>query len=153
MTQFILYDSIEMDEPFMYEVYASTREEEMKAWGWGSQEQAAFLRMQYDAQCRSYLSQYPSLGRKVIIYENERVGRLLTALTGDGLTIVDIAILPNYRRRRIGTAILEQVCREAELFHIPIRLSVRYDNQAIRLYYRLGFKVVSRNEMTVFMEK
>ncbi len=153
MIQFMLCDPTEADESLMFEVYASTREEEMKAWGWGEQEQVVFLRMQYDVQCRSYSMQYPGLVKQVIVCEGVKVGRILTTSSEEGLTIVDIAILPGHRGRHIGTAVLEKVCQDAMDCGVSVRLSVRHDNRAIRLYHRLGFECVGRNEMTLFMKK
>ncbi len=37
------------DQAFLFELYASTRREELDAWGWPPQARAAFLRMQFQA--------------------------------------------------------------------------------------------------------
>jgi len=153
MIAFTLRDPAEADKPFLYAVYASTREEEMNAWGWEEQEQAAFLRMQYDFQCRSYSMQYPSLEDQVIVCEGARVGRIATAQSEEGMTIVDIAIMPAYRGRGIGTSVLEKVCQDAMDRGVPVWLSVRHDNRAVRLYRRLGFACAGRDEMNLYMKK
>jgi len=38
------------DEPFLFALYASTREHELAAWGWEPAQRDAFLRMQWMAQ-------------------------------------------------------------------------------------------------------
>lgn len=42
------------DADFLFEVYASSRVEEMSLWGWTNEQQAQFLRMQHEAQQRFY---------------------------------------------------------------------------------------------------
>jgi len=55
--------------------------------------------------------------------------------------IATIGVLPEYRRRGIGTALL-QACEEST--HLPrVRLNVRVSNdEAIRLYKQLGYMQV-----------
>jgi len=40
------------DEGFLFRLYASTRQEEISAWGWNQAQQEAFLHVQYTAQRR-----------------------------------------------------------------------------------------------------
>lgn len=61
-----------------------------------------------------------------------------------------IALLPEYRGQGIGTALLEQMLEAAKKLYPAISLSVSPKNQAIRLYQRIGFKIVDvRNEHPV----
>ena len=47
------------DEPFLYRVYASTREDELRLVDWDDDQKAAFLTMQFSAQRSSYRQQFP----------------------------------------------------------------------------------------------
>jgi hypothetical protein len=47
------------DEPFLFRVYAGTREEELSLTGWDDAVKATFLRMQSQAQSRFYLARFP----------------------------------------------------------------------------------------------
>ena len=59
---------------------------------------------------------------------------------GDRREIDDLYILPEYRGRGIGTAMVEKCCAETEK---PVYLYVfRRNEGAVRLYQRLGFVIV-----------
>ncbi|MDB5084378.1 MAG: family N-acetyltransferase, partial [Bacilli bacterium] len=47
------------DEPFLFQVYASTRYDEIDQWGWDQAAVQAFLSLQWNAQQRSYAMQHP----------------------------------------------------------------------------------------------
>jgi ribosomal protein S18 acetylase RimI-like enzyme len=53
-----------------------------------------------------------------------------------------IALLPEYRGKGIGTALLKHMLESARASYPAISLSVSPNNPALRLYERLGFKTV-----------
>lgn len=78
--------------------------------------------------------------------------RLLTAAE-PGFGYIDdqtpelgIAIAPGYRGRGIGAALLDQQIAAVAERHAAICLSVSHDNPALRLYERLGFTVVGKDD-------
>ena len=95
------------DEHFLRRVYASTREEELAIVPWDDAQRGAFLRMQFDAQHRYYLEQYPLAAFEVILREARPVGRLYVHRGEDEILIIDIALLPEARGAGIGGAMLE----------------------------------------------
>ncbi len=56
-----------------------------------------------------------------------------------------IAVLPAWRGRGVGTALLQRLLRQVRGRHPAVSLSVAADNPARRLYERLGFEVVDRH--------
>jgi ribosomal protein S18 acetylase RimI-like enzyme len=61
----------------------------------------------------------------------------------DTSMITTIGVLPEYRRRGVGAALLERC--EVLLPGAKIRLTVREDNQpALRLYEKFGYRYLSR---------
>ena len=52
---------------------------------------------------------------------------------------MDIALLPEYRGRGIGTALLEELLVEADATGRRVTIHVERFNPARRLYERLGF--------------
>ena len=74
------------------------------------------------------------------------VGFVCFRVAGDEAELLNLAVLPSYRRQGIGARLLEQMFREAATRGAArIFLEVRETNQpAIGLYQRYGFEVSMR---------
>ncbi|WLR52036.1 N-acetyltransferase [Bacillus tianshenii] len=143
----------EVDGDFLFDVYASSRLNEVKGWGWTHQEMQHFLQMQFQCQQHSYHMYYPDLNTRIILFQNEKAGRLLIANSEERINIVDLTLLPEFQNIGIGTHILEEVLTEAKACKRSVQLSVaRNNDRAIRLYERLGFQHVHADEMYIQME-
>ena len=68
------------------------------------------------------------------------------------MRIVDIAMLPAYRNRRIGTHLIGALQTEAALARKPLRIHVERFNPALRLYERLGFQPIADRGVYLFLE-
>lgn len=64
-----------------------------------------------------------------------------------------MAVLPGYRGRGIGTALLERLLETAGAAYRKVCLSVSPENPARRLYERAGFEQVGRDGSSVTMIK
>ena len=140
------------DEPFLYQVYASTREEELKVVPWSEQEKVAFLKMQFEAQHKYYQEQYSKAKYWVIERQNKPIGRLYLDYRTDEVRIIDIAILSEHRNQGIGSQILRDILAEAEKRNLPVRIHVEQYNSALNLYLRLGFKKIGDIGVYFLME-
>jgi len=138
------------DQDFLYRLYANTRPE-VAGFGWAHEQQEAFLRMQFNAQQRWYQSAYPAAEHSIITTKQEPIGRVLVAHGKGAATLVDISILPEYRRHGIGGAILRDLIWETSSQEQILRLQVLRTNPAQRLYSRLGFHQTGENEMYLQM--
>lgn len=139
------------DAEFLFGLYSSTRASELAAWGWEPAQQAAFLRMQHLAQARHYSLAFPQARHDLVIYEQIPVGRILVWPGPDAFTLVDIALLPEYRSRGLGTALLKDLQKEAQQSQRPVQLKVFRGNPAARLYERLGFKFLKEEEDSPYL--
>jgi ribosomal protein S18 acetylase RimI-like enzyme len=127
------------DEPFLFEVYASTRAEELALTNWDEPARRAFLDMQFSAMRRGYAGMYPA-GESFIIRLGERaIGRIVLNRTAEEIRVVDLALLPAHRNAGIGTLLMRRVCAEAAQAGTPVRLCVLKNGRAARWYERLGF--------------
>ena len=134
------------DEQFLYEVYRSTRADELAHVPWDEAQLKMFLKMQLKARDQSYLMHYPELDDDIILSQDEKVGRLIVVRTSEQLRLADIALLPEYRHTGIGTSLIKELMLEAEESGKPLRLQVEKPNvQARRLYLRLGFITTGEN--------
>lgn len=136
----------EDDEPFLFDVYASTRAEEMAAWGWNPAQQEAFLRMQFNIQRRGYEMQAANADHHIIIVKDQRAGRIMVNRTDQEIHLVDIALLAQYRNYGVGTSLIKDLCAEAESKGLPVQLEVlKLNSAAERLYRRLGFSLMGES--------
>ena len=140
------------DGPFLLRVYASTREPELATVEWDAAQKAAFVRMQFDAQHAYYQEHYAGAAFDVIVVDGQPAGRLYVAREDDEMRIIDIALLPDYCDRGIGTMLLRGLQSEAAAAGKPLRIHVERFNPALRLYERLGFNPIADRGVYLFME-
>ncbi|MFB3786698.1 MAG: GNAT family N-acetyltransferase [bacterium] len=127
------------DEAFLYQVYASTRAEELAPLDWDAAQKEAFLRMQFQAQHRHYQTYFAEDEFLVILQDNQPIGRMYIGRWEKEIRLIDISLLPEYRGRGIGTSLLQDLLREGEASGKPVRIHVERFNPALCLYQRLGF--------------
>src|SRR5207249_2331165 len=128
------------DGKFLYDVYASTRTEELSIVPWSEPEKATFLRMQFDAQHRYYQEQFATAAYDIILVDAQPAGRLYVDRLPDEIRIIDIALLPAFRNAGIGSKILRDLLAEGDYTGKPVAIHVEKMNPALRLYQRLGFQ-------------
>lgn len=143
MTEYISFRPIEeKDMEFLYQVYASTREKELLQLDWDAAKKEAFLRMHFTAQHQHYQKYYAEAEYSVILVDGVLAGRLYLDRRKDEIRIIDIALLPSYRGRGLGTSILKDIQAEGCKKGLPVRINVEQFNPAMGLYNKLGFKKV-----------
>jgi ribosomal protein S18 acetylase RimI-like enzyme len=127
------------DADFTARLYASTREEELAVVPLSHEQKAAFLTQQLAAQTAHYTTHYADAAYDVILVDGERAGRLIVDRGEREITVVDIALLPEYRGRGAGTQLLRSIFEEADARGLMVTVHVERSNPAQRLYQRLGF--------------
>jgi ribosomal protein S18 acetylase RimI-like enzyme len=127
------------DERHLFAVYASTRAEELAQVGWDDTQKEAFLRMQFEAQRKFYESEYPGAEFQLILVADQPAGRFYVHRREKEIRVMDVALLPEYRKRGIGTALLKEILAEGERTSRRVTIHVESFNPAQRLYARLGF--------------
>ena len=148
----VLTPAVPEDTEFLFQLYASTRAEELSIFRWDERQQAAFVRMQFAARERSYASSYPDAERSIVLSEGKRIGAVIVHRAEREVTLIDIALLPEARNRGLGTALIKDLIRESFIENKPVRLHVAKDNRAATLYYRLGFRKIGEDGMYEHME-
>lgn len=144
------------DAELLLRVYASTRDDELRRVPWPHEQKDAFVRMQFEAQARHYRAHYAGATYEVILVDGAPAGRLYLYRTPRELRIMDVALLPEFRRRGIGERILRDLFADADQRGRLVSIHVEHLNPARRLYERLGFRAVDEGEETsayVLMER
>lgn len=140
------------DSEFLLLVYASTREEELKPVPWSSEQKDAFLRQQFEAQTAYWRETYPAADFAVVEVDGAPAGRFYVNRGRDEIRLVDVALLPEYRRGGIGTELIRELLAEAETRGLPVTIHVEVFNPARALYERLGFEQVEDRGMYQLMQ-
>jgi ribosomal protein S18 acetylase RimI-like enzyme len=141
------------DEPFLLQVYASTRQEELAAVPWTAEQKDQFLRMQSHCQHTDYQRNYAGAAFLVILRDGRPAGRLYVDRRPQEIQIIDIALLPEHRNAGIGSRLLREILDEGDRAGKPVTIHVERNNPALRLYRRLGFAPVGTNGVYFLMER
>lgn len=140
------------DEELLYLVYASTRAEEMALVDWSEAQKETFLRMQFRAQDRHYRDHYQGASFDVVLVDGVPAGRLYVARWAEEIRIMDVALLPEFRNRGVGTALLRLLMDEAQVSGTTVRIHVERANRALGLYQRLGFSPLADRGVYLLLE-
>lgn len=140
MTSCVLRPTTPSDEEFLLNVYASTRADEMARVDWDDAQKDAFLRMQFNAQHQYYVENYVGAEFSVILQNDQPVGRLYIHRRTNEIRIMDIALLPEYRKQGIGSSLIQEILQQGTDSQLPVTIHVERFNPALHLYERLGFR-------------
>jgi ribosomal protein S18 acetylase RimI-like enzyme len=135
-----------------YAIYRSTREEELSRSGWAEDDRTRFVLSQYALQRTQYRQMYLNASFQLIFVGDSLAGRFFANEADSEIRIIDLALLPQWRNRGIGTAILTDVIERARAAGKKVTIHVEINNPARALYERLGFAIVEPRGMHYFME-
>jgi ribosomal protein S18 acetylase RimI-like enzyme len=139
----VLRPAAAADYEELVRVYASTRADELAQVTWWDDEQKlAFCRSQYEAQKNEYDARFPGAEYDVIELDGRTVGRVWVGRAEHEIRLLDIALLPEARRRGLGAVIVGALIEEARAAGKRLRHMVfMLNTDARRFYERLGFRV------------
>jgi GNAT superfamily N-acetyltransferase len=141
------------DGDFLLSLYGSTRRPELTGLGWPETEVDAFVRMQFGAQARHYRESFPDAAYSVICVDGEPVGRLIINRADDEIVIVDITLVPEFRRIGVGGRLVRRLLDEADAARLRVRCHVREDSDARRFWERAGFTEDGSDGVYVAMDR
>jgi ribosomal protein S18 acetylase RimI-like enzyme len=131
------------DQEFLVGVYAGTRADELAQTNWDDSQKDAFIRWQYQMQKQEYETRYPNARYDVILVDGVPAGRMWVGSDDAQIRLLDIAVIPEFQNRGVGSYLLRQLIDEATRENKPLRHMVFVLNQdAFRFYERLGFKTI-----------
>ena len=136
------------DEDLMVlsKIYGSTREKELKQVAdWNDEQKKAFVLQQFMAQHEYYQKNYVGAAFYVIQKNKDSIGRLYIHenFQEKGVRIIDIALLPQWQNRGIGSSILKDILAKASTLNRAVSIHVETFNPAMKLYKKLDFEKIS----------
>lgn len=146
-----LRPAAEDDRELLFRVYASTRAEELSVTGWPDATIEGFLRQQFATQDHYYRANFPDATFEVIVVDGEPAGRLYLHDVADETRIIDIAVLPRFQGRGVGTRLVREVLAAAGARGACVTIHVERNNPALAWYRRLGFVLAQDGEPYLFL--
>ena len=129
------------DQPFLNALFHEAHAHEFAPLHLPEAQLTALLQMQANAQRSGYATTRPHAEDRVILDpDGVPIGRILVDRSPTRIELVDIVLTAPARGQGIGTALIEDL--KAQANGVPLRLQVRPDNPAFRLYTRLDFRLV-----------
>ena len=129
--RFQLRDAWDSDFPFAEALYLGTMEALLSELGdWD-----------HDKFRKRFRAQFKTQECQVIIVDGRDIGFMQVAETDDDINIAQVHLAEGYRGLGIGTQIAADLFARSERNGKTISLSTPRNNQAIKLYERIGFKI------------
>ena len=143
----------DQDIPFLYELYASTRADEMAIVAdWTAEQKEQFVQQQFMAQHTYYQDTFKEARWDIILLDDWAIGRLYVDRRPEEIRLIDITLSPQVRKRGIGSVLLKDLINEATDQKKTITIHVEHYNPAMRLYERLGFTKIEDQGVYDLME-
>jgi ribosomal protein S18 acetylase RimI-like enzyme len=131
------------DDQFLLAIYTSTREDELSQAEWIEGQKEMFVRWQFDLQRREYDARFPDAAYHVILVDQRPAGRIWIGSDDEQIRLLDIALLPEFQNRGVGTTLLRQLMEYAGKTGKALRHMVFVlNNNGKRFYERLGFVTI-----------
>jgi|SRR5690349_15092813 len=128
------------DDPFLLSLYAGTRAAELAQVEWQPGQQETFVQWQFEMQRREYNVRFPDAEYDLIEVSGQPAGRIWIGRTAEEIRLLDIALLPEFQNRGIGTHLIDWLIDEAKTTGKRLRHMVFVlNNNAHRFYERFGF--------------
>jgi len=132
------------DVPFLRQLYASLREDELAPLPWPQAAKQAFLDNQFLLQHQHYVNHYRDADFLVIEQNDVPIGRYYVQRAAHDFLIIDISLDRRSRGQGIASALIGQTQQQAREYGAGVQLHVQYGNDgARRLYERLDFLVTA----------
>ena len=132
------------DYDFLYQLHVAAMREYIEAiWGWQEAWQREYFERKFDPA-----------DRQIIEMDGQDAGVVVVEQRDQEVYLSLIEILPAFQGRGTGTAIVQEIIRDAHHAGLPVSLHVFKSNiPARKLYERLGFTVVQEEEIRFKMTR
>lgn len=130
------------DREFLLRVYQISREIELAMTPWDDAQKLAFAEHQLDAQTYTYRVRYPDATHEIILFDGEPAGRIYVDRGAQEISILDMTIIHEYRRKGMGTSLIRNLQKEASETNRSVSIYIEPFNPSQKLFGELGFKIV-----------
>lgn len=135
------------DEPFLINLYGTTRAWEREYAGMDDAQWQAFLTSQYTARKGHYDKFFGDAQNSIVLSDGKPIGRHMVLRTENEYRLVLTELLPECRGNGVGSRLVKDVLAEGEAAGKPVRLQVAKLNGPLALCKKLGFVKTGSNDL------
>jgi len=137
----------EQDDTFLVELFKAVRSPEFAYSPLAPAQLDLLLNIQYAGQKQTYGAQFPG-GNDIVLLDGLPIGRVWLFRGASEHRLVDISLMPEFRNRGIGGALVADSIAAARAAGVPLCCSVAVTNPAsLRFHQRMGFQIVGQDEI------
>jgi len=131
------------DTPFLMDLFAHSSD--VPAWLYAADPK--LLQFQFTAQQAGYGAQFPGASHEIVLVDGEPAGRVWWTELADEIRIIDVSVLPRFRRLGAGTTVYRTLLAHARARGKPAQVSVgRLNAASLAFHHRLGFTLAGETE-------
>ena len=119
----------------------------------GMEETIQRLKLDMVAQNRNLRERWNVEEVQIITSDGTDIGWMQSSVQDSAQYLEQIFIDTSFQNRGIGTRIIGTLINEARLQQRPVTLGVVKANPALRLYERLGFRVIRQDDRKFYMRR
>jgi len=142
----------EDDQEFFRRLFCTVHLEKLELVAVTMEERAKLVELMFQGFTRTYQALASAADDRIVLLDGQSIGRMILLQSREEIRIADIAILPEYRQRGIGSALVGQLQAESVMSNRPVRLQVAHFDRALRLYQRLGFYKIGASGPCLHLE-
>jgi ribosomal protein S18 acetylase RimI-like enzyme len=141
------------DETFLFSLFESVKGPVVAQMPVADDMKARLLDMQFRAMMQSYRASCPTGAFQIVTLNDAPIGQLITDTASDRIYVVYIALLPLWRARGIGSALMRALMDTAQALDLGCEATVAVDNiPSLRLWAGLGFAERTRDAANIVLE-
>ena len=137
----------EQDDAFLFALFNAVRSPEFAYAPLAPAQLDLLMNIQYAGQKQTYGAQYPG-GNHIVLLDGLPIGRIWLFRGEAEHQLVDISLMPEFRNRGIGGALVTEAIAAARAAGVRLCCSVAVTNAgSLRFHQRLGFQIVGQDEI------
>jgi len=127
------------DHEFLYRLFYLTQEDRLHLFYLSQEAKAQLIALIFAGFECHYQTLAPTADDRLVLLDDEPIGRMIILQLREEIRLADLALLPQRRKRGIGSALIGELQTESVMTKRPLRLQVSKYDRVLRLYQRLGF--------------